>query len=229
MRKPIPLLDDDKPLDVIAAGEYRRVSKVLAGLESSGAVVSVDVDSRHVSGVWWRHVPAGGTCTSSRLIRRTTAGSVGGRRGAVFADSEATAWAEWYRYLAEAGVAPERGLPRDVWRWEISLSEVADLSDEGRLARVGLPALLPSRLQPGSTGGRVVEGVLRGWGELAWSGGRVGVSRASWRVAAVVGLVVVVFVGSSDRRWLWRGLGRAAGRARACQAAGSARIRWSAG
>jgi hypothetical protein len=38
MRKPIPLLDDDKPLDVIAAGEYRRVSKVLAGLESPGAV-----------------------------------------------------------------------------------------------------------------------------------------------------------------------------------------------
>ena len=38
MRKPIPLLDDDKPLDAIAAGEYRRVSKVLAGLEASGAV-----------------------------------------------------------------------------------------------------------------------------------------------------------------------------------------------
>jgi transcriptional regulator with XRE-family HTH domain len=34
MRKPIPLLDDDKPLDVIAAGEYRRVSEVIAGLES---------------------------------------------------------------------------------------------------------------------------------------------------------------------------------------------------
>lgn len=38
MRKPIPLLDDDKPLDVIAAGEYRRVSRVLAGLEASGAI-----------------------------------------------------------------------------------------------------------------------------------------------------------------------------------------------
>jgi uncharacterized protein (DUF2384 family) len=38
MRKPIPLLDDDKPLDVIAAGGYRRVSRVLAGLEASGAV-----------------------------------------------------------------------------------------------------------------------------------------------------------------------------------------------
>ena len=37
MRKPVPLLDDDKPLDVIAAGDYRRVSRVLAGLESPGA------------------------------------------------------------------------------------------------------------------------------------------------------------------------------------------------
>jgi uncharacterized protein (DUF2384 family) len=38
MRKPVPLLDDDKPLDVIAAGDYRRVSRVVAGLESPGAV-----------------------------------------------------------------------------------------------------------------------------------------------------------------------------------------------
>jgi uncharacterized protein (DUF2384 family) len=38
MHKPIPLLDDDKPLDVIAAGDYRRVSRVVAGLESPGAV-----------------------------------------------------------------------------------------------------------------------------------------------------------------------------------------------
>lgn len=38
MRKPIPLLDDDKPLDVIAVGEYRRVSRVVAGLEASGAI-----------------------------------------------------------------------------------------------------------------------------------------------------------------------------------------------
>ena len=38
MRKPIPLLDDDKPLDVIAEGGYRRISRVVAGLESPGAV-----------------------------------------------------------------------------------------------------------------------------------------------------------------------------------------------
>lgn len=37
MRKPIALLDDDKPLDVIADGDYRRVSRVVAGLESPGA------------------------------------------------------------------------------------------------------------------------------------------------------------------------------------------------
>lgn len=38
MRKPIALLDDDKPLDLIAAGDYRRVSRVLSGLEASGAI-----------------------------------------------------------------------------------------------------------------------------------------------------------------------------------------------
>lgn len=38
MRKPIPLLDDDKPLDVIADGEYRRVSRVVAGLEGSSGI-----------------------------------------------------------------------------------------------------------------------------------------------------------------------------------------------
>lgn len=38
LRKPVPLLDDDKPLDVVAAGEYRRVSRVIAGLEASGVI-----------------------------------------------------------------------------------------------------------------------------------------------------------------------------------------------
>ena len=37
LRKPAPLLDDDKPLDVIAVGDYRRVSRVIAGLEAPGA------------------------------------------------------------------------------------------------------------------------------------------------------------------------------------------------
>lgn len=37
LRKPIALLDDDKPVDVIASGEYRRVSRTVAALEASGA------------------------------------------------------------------------------------------------------------------------------------------------------------------------------------------------
>lgn len=38
LRKPIPALDDEKPLDLIGQGEYRRVAKVISGLEDPGAV-----------------------------------------------------------------------------------------------------------------------------------------------------------------------------------------------
>jgi hypothetical protein len=35
LRKPSILLDDDKPLDVIAAGDYRRVSRIVSSLEGT--------------------------------------------------------------------------------------------------------------------------------------------------------------------------------------------------
>jgi hypothetical protein len=35
LRKPVPALDDDKPLEVIARGEYRRVAKLVSALEES--------------------------------------------------------------------------------------------------------------------------------------------------------------------------------------------------
>ena len=38
LRKPVQALDDDKPLDVIAAGDYRRVSRVVASLEAPVAI-----------------------------------------------------------------------------------------------------------------------------------------------------------------------------------------------
>ncbi|MGI8945771.1 MAG: antitoxin Xre/MbcA/ParS toxin-binding domain-containing protein [Thermoleophilaceae bacterium] len=38
LRKPIPALDDDKPLDLIGRGGYRRVARVISGLEDPGAV-----------------------------------------------------------------------------------------------------------------------------------------------------------------------------------------------
>jgi transcriptional regulator with XRE-family HTH domain len=37
LRKPVPALNDDKPLDVIAAGHYRRVAELISGLEDPGA------------------------------------------------------------------------------------------------------------------------------------------------------------------------------------------------
>jgi RES domain-containing protein len=55
-----------------------------------------------------------------------------------FADSEDTAWAEWYRALAEFAIPPARQMPRDLWRWEVAVDGVADFSDDERLERVGL-------------------------------------------------------------------------------------------
>jgi len=108
----------------------------------------LDVHETSVSGVWWRHIPAGGDVyyePPDPADNRWQRGSV--VEALYFADTEETAWAEWYRYLAEAGMPPKRGLPRDLWQWEISLSTVADLSDDHRLARVGLPKLEPTRTQ----------------------------------------------------------------------------------
>jgi hypothetical protein len=108
----------------------------------------LDVDSTPLTGIWFRHIPAGGDA----YYQPPHPADNRWQRGAVvealyFADSEHTAWAEWYRYLAEAALPPKQGLPRDLWRWEIALPEVADLSGEDRLARVGLPRLQPTRLQ----------------------------------------------------------------------------------
>jgi len=37
MNKPIPALDDDKPIDRIAQGDYRAVAQLISGLEDPGA------------------------------------------------------------------------------------------------------------------------------------------------------------------------------------------------
>lgn len=108
----------------------------------------LDVDSVSVSGVWWRHIPAGGDVyyePPHPADNRWQRGSV--VEALYFGDSPDTVWAEWYRYLAEAGLPPKQGLPRDLWRWEISLPDVADLSDDTRLTRVGLPPPVPTRTQ----------------------------------------------------------------------------------
>jgi RES domain-containing protein len=108
----------------------------------------LEVDSTSVSGAWFRHIPAGGDV----YYQPPDAPDNRWQRGAVvealyFGDSEQTVWAEWYRSLAEAGLPPRQGLPRDLWRWEISLPNVADLRTHECLKRVALPDMWPSRLQ----------------------------------------------------------------------------------
>lgn len=137
----------------------------------------MNVDPVVVAGSWWRHVPAGGEV----LYEPEDPADNRWQRGAVvpalyFADSPETVWAEWYRFLAEAGVPPMASMPRDLWRWDVDL-QVADLSDAARLARVGLPVPKPGRFQ-WPTFQEVGAGLWRdGWrGVLAPSAARPGSS-----------------------------------------------------
>jgi RES domain-containing protein len=61
------------------------------------------------------------------------------------ADTELTVWAEWYRHLAERGLAPLYHLPRDLWRYRAPVTSVADLSEGDRLRDVGLEMPAPGR------------------------------------------------------------------------------------
>jgi hypothetical protein len=104
----------------------------------------VDVDSAAVKGVWWRHLRAGldphGRPPDPPDGRWQTGSTV---EAIYLGQRPETVWAEWYRFAAERGLPPDLALPRDLWRWEIEVEEVADLSDRHRLARVGLPMPLP--------------------------------------------------------------------------------------
>jgi RES domain-containing protein len=110
--------------------------------------VPLDVDPTPVRGVWFRHVPAGG----EPLYRPERPADGRWQRGEVvegfyLADSEETAWAEWYRALAELAIPPMRQLPRDLWRFELELDRVADLSSREQLEHAGLPPPVPDRRQ----------------------------------------------------------------------------------
>lgn len=105
------------------------------------SVGAVDVD-----GVWWRQVPRGGDplfLTDPPSDGRWQRGEIVG--GMYFADCEETAWAEWYRALAEFAIPPERQMPRDLWRWQIDVEGIADLSTAIALKRVGLTPPCPTQ------------------------------------------------------------------------------------
>lgn len=107
--------------------------------------MALDLDPVRVSGRWVKHAFA----DSKPLPDRDPAPDNRWQRGSVvdalyLADEEETAWAEWYRHLAEAGIPPTSAMPRDLWTWEVD-AEVADLSDGTCLSRVGLPRPAPGR------------------------------------------------------------------------------------
>lgn len=108
--------------------------------------MSLDVDAVPIEGTWYRHIPHRGRVWSQAdppPDGRWQRGSV--VPGFYLADSPDTVWAEWYRLLAELGLRPERMLPRNLWRFRVSLDRIADLQDAERMARVGLEALRPDR------------------------------------------------------------------------------------
>ena len=111
------------------------------------ADLPIDIDPVVVAGIWWRHIPHRG----SVYYRPPHPADGRWQRGSVveafyFADTEATAWAEWYRWLSENGFRPNQMMPRNLWKWKIRISRVADLRTASQLRRVGLDMPPPSQL-----------------------------------------------------------------------------------
>ena len=98
-----------------------------------------------VAGIWVRHTRAsmGGADVTDASARWQTAATP----ALYLADREQTAWAEFYRAAAEAGVSPADPMPRLLYRLEVKLENVADLRTEKARRALGLPRLRPTRTQ----------------------------------------------------------------------------------
>lgn len=119
-------------------------------------------------------------------------------RALYLADSEPTAWAEWYRHSAELGVPPQSRLPRSVYRFEIDVDDVADLTGSEGLTAHGIETPLPTRRQWPHT---------QPIGEAYFRAGRRGILVPS--AAHVGGRVLVVFRPTGARPAGIRPTGRA--------------------
>ena len=141
------------------------------------------VDAFRVSGRWFRHAQPGALALPARHPPPDNRWQRGEVVDALYlADSEATAWAEWYRHLAEAGVPPNRALPRQLWRWQVD-AEVADLRTAEQLARA-------ANLEPPAPGRRRWP-AYQAVGEQLWRDGWSGLVAPS--AARPVGLVLCLF------------------------------------
>jgi RES domain-containing protein len=106
----------------------------------------VDVEPIALRGVWWRHTPGHADPLYRPPHPADGRWQTGARVEALYLGATAeTVWAEWYRYLAETGFPPDVSLPRELWRWQVELDDVADLSTRERLDRIGLSLPVPGR------------------------------------------------------------------------------------
>ncbi len=101
-----------------------------------------------VQGAWSRHVRAGEGGLETGRGGRGGRFHGPGQLAVYLADSDATAWAEWYRWLAEQAYPPDQGLPRDLHRIAVDLDTVIDLSSAARRKAAGVPEpLRPAQSQ----------------------------------------------------------------------------------
>jgi hypothetical protein len=107
--------------------------------------LGLDVDATHVAGRWIKHAYPGAPPLAPRVPPPDTRWQRGDVVDALYlAADEQTAWAEWYRHLAERGLPPNQQVPRDLWSWDVDVV-VADLSGASQLARVQLLTPRPGR------------------------------------------------------------------------------------
>ena len=107
--------------------------------------MTLDVTAVAVHGRWIKHTYPG----SAPLPEREPPPDNRWQRGDVvdalyLADTESTAWAEWYRHLAERMIPPLAQMPRELWTWQVDI-EVANLSTPEHLAGVDLEPPTPGR------------------------------------------------------------------------------------
>jgi RES domain-containing protein len=107
--------------------------------------VALDVPSVAVRGHWVKHTYPGSPPLPERDPPPDNRWQHGDIVDALYlADAEETAWAEWYRHLAERMIPPLAQMPRELWTWRVDV-EVADLSTPQNLAAVGLSPPAPDR------------------------------------------------------------------------------------
>ncbi|HZL48914.1 MAG TPA: RES family NAD+ phosphorylase [Solirubrobacteraceae bacterium] len=107
--------------------------------------MTLGVTAIAVRGRWIKHTYPGSAPLPEREPRPDNRWQRGDIVDALYlADTEETAWAEWYRHLAERMIPPLAQMPRELWTWQVDV-KVADLSTPEHLAEVGLGVPIPGR------------------------------------------------------------------------------------